>query len=351
MAVRLAERAHAAARTAAARAERRIGHGASLRTVDIVNANTAAAGPARAACRSPRRPARARAAADRRRQRATRGRRACCGRGRCAASPRRCTPMFGPVSGLTNTPLRLPGCARHPVAVVRMHRHAAKRRCVALARDAFAYRCGGSTGWLDCGAGRLPVSRLTARTGAARASTKTRASVGGGAGSVKANGAAGPHPARPSRRAAGHARRFARADRCAIVCAAFGARRRIPRPQLNGKQEAAPRPACAVPATVRRPRDALPRARAHAAHDATALQPGGKAAAWQAASPDTGRRKGRARRSPNARSAGNGWGAPSARVRAGFARSVMRDFLAGRRRAARLPFSTVSTRCAPCRAR
>lgn len=79
--------------------------------------------------------------------------------------------------------------------------------------------------------------------------------------------------------------------------------------------------------------------------------PGGKAAAWQAASPDTGRRKGRARCSPNARSAGDGPGAHSARVRAGFARSVMRCLSAGRRCAARLPLSTVSTRCAPCRAR
>ena len=43
---------------------------------------------------------------------------------------------------------------------------------------------------------------------------------------------------------------------------------RIPRVQLNGKQEADHRPACAVPATVRRPRDALPRARAQAALDA-----------------------------------------------------------------------------------
>ncbi|QFS36745.1 hypothetical protein BURCE16_08335 [Burkholderia cepacia] len=65
--------------------------------------------------------------------------------------------------------------------------------------DAFAYRCGGSTGWLDCDAGRFPVSRLTARAGAARASTKTRASVGAGGGSVKAtSGQAG----RMNRRAA-----------------------------------------------------------------------------------------------------------------------------------------------------
>lgn len=216
--------------------------------------------------------------------------------------------------------------------------------------DAFAYRCGGSTGWLDCGAGRLPVSRLTARAGAARASTKTRASVGGGAGSVKTQRAASPGFPWRARMARSRARRFARGSLC-YRSAAFGARMRIPRVQLNGKQEADHRPACAVPATVRRPRDALPRARAHAAHDATALPPGGKAAAWQAASPDTGRRKGRARCSPNARSAGDGPGAHSARVRAGFARSVMRCLSAGRRCAARLPLSTVSTRCAPCRAR
>lgn len=51
---------------------------------------------------------------------------------------------------------------------------------------------------------------------------------------------------------------FARAGRCAIVCAAFGARMRITRTQLNGKQEAEVRLACAVPATVRRPRARFP---------------------------------------------------------------------------------------------
>ncbi|ARF84838.1 uroporphyrinogen-III methyltransferase [Burkholderia cenocepacia] len=39
------------------------------------------------------------------------------------------------------------------------------------------------------------------------------------------------------------------------------------------------------------------------------------------------------------------------RVRAGFARSAMHCLSAGRRCAARLSCSTVSTRCAPCRAR
>ncbi|WJN78214.1 hypothetical protein OH687_15395 [Burkholderia anthina] len=157
------------------------------------------------------------------------------------------------------------------------------------------------------------------------------------------HGAAAPRSGRAGAARAAHA--------CAIVCAAFGARMRIPCMQLNGKQEAKIRPACAVPATVRRPRNALCRACAQAARDATALLPGGKAAAWQAASPDTGRRKGRAHCSPNARSAGDGSGAHSTRVRAGFARSVMHCLPAGRRCAARLPCSTVSTRCAPCRAR
>ncbi len=108
--------------------------------------------------------------------------------------PAALNPTFWPVSGLTNTPLRLPGCAAssggRPHALGMRRSGAATR----WAR-AFAYRCGGSTGWLVCVAGRLPVSRLTARAGAARASTKTRASVGGGAGSVKAKPAiAGPPP-------------------------------------------------------------------------------------------------------------------------------------------------------------
>lgn len=103
------------------------------------------------------------------------------------------------------------------------------------------------------------------------------------------------HGIRPARSPPACGRHFGESagrSACAIVCAAFGARMRIPRMQLNGKQEADIRPACAVPATVRRPRDASCNARAHAAHDATVRQPDGKAAAWQAASPDTGRRKG-----------------------------------------------------------
>ncbi len=226
-------------------------------------------------------------------------------------------------------------------------------------RDAFAYRCGGSTGWLDCGAGRLPVSRLTARAGGARASTKTRASVGGGAGSVKVKRAAAGWPAWPRQRARGHVRglpqapaRRVRAGRalCYRMRRVRCSRALLRRAQLNGKQEADVRPACAVPATVRRPRVAVPRTRPGRprCHCPSA---GGKAAAWQAASPDTGRRKGRAGCSPNARSAGDGWGALSARARAGFARSVMHCLSAGRRCAARCPLSTATTRCAPCRVR
>ncbi len=154
----------------------------------MVNANTAAACPARAACRSPRRPARVHAAGESAEEA---GNARASGVGRTAAvddapPPRGAEPNV--LAGIradehAASPSRM---HRHPVAVVRMRYacgEAALRRAV---RDAFAYRCGGSTGWLDCGAGRLPVSRLTARAGAARASTKTRASVGGGAHSVKA---------------------------------------------------------------------------------------------------------------------------------------------------------------------
>ncbi|CAG9244296.1 hypothetical protein BDI4_1550003 [Burkholderia diffusa] len=89
------------------------------------------------------------------------------------------------------------------MAVVRMRQACGEAALHRAGRDAFAYRCGGSTGWLDRGAARLPVSRLTARAGGARASTKTRASVGGGAGSVKAERADAARLARPRHRAGG----------------------------------------------------------------------------------------------------------------------------------------------------
>lgn len=221
-------------------------------------------------------------------------------------------------------------------------------------RDAFAYRCGGSTGWLDCGAVTLPVSRLTARAGGARASTKTRASVGGGAGSVKAKRATAGCSARPRHRAGSRIRRprdgFARIGRCAIVCAAFGARTRICAHAVKRETGGECPPGLCCPRNGTPPARRACRARPGRprCHCPSA---GGKAAAWQAASPDTGRRKGRARCSPNARSAGDGWGAYSARARAGFARSIMSCLSVGSRCAARFPLSTASTRCAPCRPR
>lgn len=233
----------------------------------MMNANTAAACPARAARRSPRPAARTRATlrsmTEVENARASGVLRPWTMR----RLPAALNPTFWPVSGLTNTPLRLPGCAAssggRPHALGMRRSGAATR----WAR-AFAYRCGGSTGWLVCGAGRLPVSRLTARAGAARASTKTRASVGAVPAASRQTdhrGAAAGRRDRTRRPAArgrgGRHGRFARAGRCAIVCAAFGARVRIARMQLNGKQEAELRLACAVPATVRRPRAAVaPRA-------------------------------------------------------------------------------------------
>ncbi|VWD02526.1 hypothetical protein BCO18430_04038 [Burkholderia contaminans] len=219
--------------------------------------------------------------------------------------PAALNPTSWPVSGLTNTPLRLPGCtassggrphaagmrrsgaascrARRVRLPLRGQHRLARLRC--RQAPCFPFNCARRSGTREhqnaCECRRRCGERQDAACRQAR---------------FPLTGAHGPKPCAALRPG----------DRCAIVCAAFGARMRNPRMQLNGKQEADHRPACAVPATVRRPRDALPRARAQAAHDATALQPGGKAAAWQAASPDTGRRKGRARRSPNARSAGDG---------------------------------------------
>ncbi len=152
-----------------------------------------------------------------------------------------------------------------------------------------------------------------------------------------------PHPA-PARRV--------RADRSLCYrSAAFGARTRISahavKRETGGRMSARPvlSPQRYAARAPRLPRTRPGRPRCHCP------SAGGKAAAWQAASPDTGRRKGRARCSPNARSAGDGWGAHSARARAGFARSIMSCLSVGSRCAARFPLSTASTRCAPCRPR
>lgn len=222
-------------------------------------------------------------------------------------------------------------------------------------RDAFAYRCGGSTGWLDCGAGRLPVSRLTARAGGAHASTKTRASVGGGAGSVKAKRAAAARSARPRHRAWGTRGACGAGSRGSTAVLSYAPRSVLacafPRTQLNGKQEAEARPACAVPATVRRPRAAVPPARAQAARDATALQRAGRLRSGKrpARIPADARGEPAARRTPDPR------GTDGVRFPPAFARASpdpsMPCLSAGRRCAARRPLSTATTRCVPCRVR
>ena len=179
-------------------------------------------------------------------------------------------------------------------------RHAAKRRCVALLARRVRLPLRGSTGWLDCGAGRLPVSRLTARTGAARAH-KTRASVGGGAGSVKAERAAG---VRDDCRAWPEAvRGGSRGESLCYRSAAFGARMRIPRVQLNGKQEADPaRPVLSpqryAARATRFPAHALGRPRCHCP------SAGREGCGLASGQPGYRPTQGAARRSPNARSAG-----------------------------------------------
>jgi len=102
--------------------------------------------------------------------------------------PAALNPLFWPVSGLANTPLHLPGRARHPVAVVRMRLACGEAALHRAWRDAFAYRCGGSTGWRRPRRGRASCFPFNCARQNARASTETRASVGATAGSVKAAG-------------------------------------------------------------------------------------------------------------------------------------------------------------------
>lgn len=67
--------------------------------------------------------------------------------------------------------------------LARIHRSRLRIAC----RDAFAYRCGGSTVWFGpcVNRRRTAVSRLTARARNARASTRSPRSVGATAGCVK----------------------------------------------------------------------------------------------------------------------------------------------------------------------
>lgn len=268
--------------------------------------------------------------------------------------PAALNPTFWPVSGLTNTPLRLPGC----VASSGCRPHAAGMR-----------RSGAASRWARCV--RLPLrgqhrlARLRCRQApcfpfncARRRSAREhqnacecRRRCGERQGETGRRGAFGTAAASCRGRSRRPRGGFARADRCAIVCAAFGARMRISAHAVKRETGGGSPPGLCCPRNgtppARRgsPRTRPGRPRCHCPST------GGKAAVWQAASPDTGRRKGRARCSPNARSAGDGWGALPARVRAGFARSIMPCLSAGRRCAARRPLSTATTRCAPCRVR
>jgi hypothetical protein len=221
--------------------------------------------------------------------------------------PAALNPTFWPVSGLTNTPLRLPGCAAssggrpHALGMRR-------RRCNALgACVRLPLRGQHRLARLRCR--QAPCFRLTARAGAARASTKTRASVGAVPAASRQNRPSrgrrrAPRPHTAARRArprgqawpvrAGRALCYRmRRVRCSRAHCAHAVKR-----ETGGG--ASPGLCC--------PRNGTPparrgcSARAQAALDATAPA-GGKAAARQAASPDTGRRRGEraARRTPGPR--------------------------------------------------
>lgn len=234
-------------------------------------------------------------------------------------------PSSRPVSGLTNTPLRLPGYARHPVASSARAWRAAKRRCIAERCVRLPLR--GQHRLARLRGSRTPCFPFNCACRNARASTETRASVGSGAG-----------PRQGERRPRSLCYRMRRV-RCSHAQSAHAVKRETgggASPGLCCPRNGTPPARCALCTRPCRPRCHCPSA-------------GGKAAAWQAASPDTGRHKGRAPRSPNARSAGDGECARCHPPATGASfRSVMSRHFAGRPRAAVSSPCPVSSRRAPC---
>ncbi|AHI80266.1 putative cbiG [Burkholderia thailandensis E444] len=211
------------------------------------------------------------------------------------ARDRRTTPVSRPVSGLTKTPLHLPGrdassgWPRMPSGTRRSRRRTAcamPSLTVAGAAQVGEPRCGGA----PC----FPFDCVRQKP---HASTETRASVGR-ADAARQGGQ--KVPPRLRRGAAARDRRGPRGE-AARQAARSGAvlsyaRVRCPgahsRARANGKQEAAsPRSLCC-------PRNGTPPATRADARRASRLRAtvltDGKAAGWQAVSPDTGRRTGRA---------------------------------------------------------
>lgn len=268
--------------------------------------------------------------------------------------PAALNPTFWPVSGLTNTPLRLPGCAAssggRPHAAGMRRSGAASRwaRCVRLPlrgqHRLARLRCRQAPCFpFNCARRRSAREHQNAcecrrRCGERQGETGRRGAFGTAAASCRGH----------SRRPRG---RFARADRCAIVCAAFGARMRISAHAVKRETGGGSPPGLCCPRNGTPPARRGSPARAQAARDATALQRAGRLRSGKrpARIPADARGEPAARRTPDPR------GTDGVRFPPAFARASpdpsMPCLSAGRRCAARRPLSTATTRCVPCRVR
>lgn len=159
------------------------------------------------------------------------------------ARERRTGPVSRPVSGLTKTPLHLPGrdassgWPRRPSGARRSRRRTA--RAMPSLTVAGAAQVGGPR------RGDAPCFPFDCARQKPRASTETRASVGR-AGAVRQGGQKSSRRSRPAVAGAGHARRRRRHALCYRM-RAFGARARIRAPGPTGNRKRCARAACAAP--------------------------------------------------------------------------------------------------------
>lgn len=178
------------------------------------------------------------------------------------ARDRRTTPVSRPVSGLTKTPLHLPGrdassgWPRMPSGTRRSRRRTAcamPSLTVAGAAQVGEPRCGGA----PC----FPFDCVRQKP---HASTETRASVGRADAARQGGQKVPPRlrrgaAARDRRGPRGEAARQAARPALCYRMRAFGARARTRAPGQTGNRKRPARAACAAPATVRRLRRAPPR--------------------------------------------------------------------------------------------
>ncbi|KGV63798.1 putative cbiG [Burkholderia pseudomallei MSHR4003] len=200
-------------------------------------------------------------------------------------------PRVSAVSGLTKTPLHLPGrdassgWPRRPSGARRSRRRTA--RAMPSLTVAGAAQVGGPR------RGDAPCFPFDCARQKPRASTETRASVGR-AGAVRQGGQKSSRRSRPAVAGAGHARRRRRHALCYRM-RAFGARARIRASGPTGNRKRCARAACAAPATVSRLRRARRASRPHG-HCPRGWEGGGTARGQPGYRPTHG--ASRARRTP-----------------------------------------------------